>query len=470
MKVLNIYVYFVVFFAFAEILTAQSIAEPLQNLLSFEEYLGFVKQHHPLVKQANLVLEQGEANLLKARGGFDPKVEVDYDRKKFKDIEYYDQLNATFKIPTWYGVEFKADFEENTGAFLNPNLNVPEGGLYSAGVSFSLAQGFLMNERMASLKKAKFFREQTQADRNLLVNTIIFNASKAYFKWVQATIEQQIYNEFLKNASIRLEAVNQSVAAGDKAAIDITEARIAKQNRALALEAASLKRRKAALEVGTFLWLNDVPLTLQENIRPLQPEVSSLQASLMLDGITNMDALLVSHPKLLSLDAKIDVLEIDKRLKQNKLLPKLDLQYNFLSQEADQFSAFTAANYKAFVNFSIPIFLRKERGDLRLATIKIKDAAFERAAIQLTLKNKIDAIAAEISSLNTQNNMVATIVEDYQTLVNAEERKFFLGESSLFLINSREQKLIDAQLKQNQISIKALKATAQLYNVLGRDI
>ena len=85
------------------------------EILTFEEFLGFVKKHHPLVKQANLTLSIGEANLLKARGGFDPKIEVDYDRKKFKDIEYYDLLNSTFKIPTWYGVELKANFEQNSG-------------------------------------------------------------------------------------------------------------------------------------------------------------------------------------------------------------------------------------------------------------------------------------------------------------------------------------------------------------------
>ena len=31
-----------------------------------------------------------------------------YNTKEFKNTEYYDELNAAFKIPTWYGVEFKA--------------------------------------------------------------------------------------------------------------------------------------------------------------------------------------------------------------------------------------------------------------------------------------------------------------------------------------------------------------------------
>ncbi|WP_025742213.1 TolC family protein [Aquimarina pacifica] len=465
MKTLIIYVF--ALFAFTKTGWTQNIEGSQNQILSFEEYLGFVKTHHPLMKQANLILSTGEARLLKSRGGFDPKIEVDYDRKKFKETEYFDQLNATFKIPTWYGIEFKANFEENTGEFLNPSATVPDDGLYSAGISFSLAQGFLINERMASLKKARFFREQTKADRDLLVNTILFEASKAYFDWLEATNEQLIYESFLENATTRLKAVERSVDLGEKAAIDITESRITLQTRQLNLEAAKLKRQKAALIVSTYLWLNDIPMEIQENVVPVLPELVTLETSLLLDDISNRAAALENHPKILSLEAKIDQLTIDRSLKLNKLLPKIDLQYNFLSPEYNDINTFNTANYKAFVNVSFPLFLRKERGDLKLASIKIQDANFERVSASLNIQNKIDAVNAEIQSIATQNELINNIVKDYVAMVQAEERKFFMGESSLFLINSREQKLIDARLKENALLIKQRIATASLYNALG---
>jgi hypothetical protein len=52
-----------------------------------------------------------------ARGAFDPKIAVDFD-KKTKDTEYYSILNSSFKIPT-YGIEIKAGFEQNEGYYLN---------------------------------------------------------------------------------------------------------------------------------------------------------------------------------------------------------------------------------------------------------------------------------------------------------------------------------------------------------------
>ncbi len=443
------------------------VGQEINQTLTFEEYLGYVKEHHPLMKQANLTLSIGEANMLRARGGFDPKVEVDYDRKKFKNTEYYDLLNATFKIPTWYGIEFKANFEENSGQFLNPGLKVPEDGLYSAGVSLSLAQGFLTNERMASLKQAKYFIRQSQADRDFLVNEILYKASLAYFEWVEATREQQIFTTFLENAKIRLNAIKRSVEEGDKAAIDFTEAKILMQNRELDLEMSKLKSRKAELNTSNYLWINNIPLELEENVIPEQPSINVLESVLIIEGITNLEELAKSHPKIRSLNAKIEGLLVDRNLKRNKLLPKVDLQYNFLSQEYEQLNSFNLDNYKAFVNVSFPILLRKERGDLKLANYKIESTEFEQVSAGLIIANKITAINYEISSLELQNTLIKDMVKDYETLVKAEERKFFLGESSVFLINNREQKLLEAQLKENSLLIKQLVATASLFNALG---
>ena len=436
--------------------------------MTYEQYIDYVKQFHPLVKQADLKLLEGASEVLKARGGFDPKLEIDINEKQFKNTEYFDQLNATLKIPTWYGIEFKANFEENTGAFLNPELTVPDGGLYSAGVSLSLAQDLLINDRMATLKKAKFLRSQTQAERQLLINEILFDASEAYFNWLKASVERQIYLDFLDNAQIRFDAVKRSVVSGDKAAIDSVEAKITLNNRLLNLEMANLKQRKAALKASNFLWVDDLPLELREDVEPVVPENELVRNTLLVDPSIANEQLLEEHPKLLALDNKIGGLRVDRNLKRNKLLPRVDLEYNFLSEFGDQINTFNTQNYKAMVNFSVPLFLRKERGDLKLSNIKLQDANYDRLSVQLDLRNKVDAAMFEMESLESQLGTMTIIVSDYERLVRAEDRKFTLGESSLFLINTREQKLIDARLKENKIRTEQFMATAQLFRVSGR--
>lgn len=459
--------YLTCFLLFIGVFLHGQIAED-SVILRFDEYLGYVKKYHPIAKQAQLTLAIGQANLMKARGGFDPKIEVDYDRKQFKGTEYYDRLNATFKIPTWYGIALKGNFEQNDGAFLNPVETVPIDGLYSAGVSMSIGQGFWINERMATLKQAKYFREQTKADRDLLVNQILFQASLAYFDWLKAFNEASIYKNFLANASIRFEGTKKRAVSGDIAAIDTVEAKIAFQNRALSLEQAKVKLMKRSLELSNFLWMNDdIPVELQTNVIPDTNINADIDTTLEILGKPLDSFTIANHPKLKSLGFKIEGLRVNKNLKANKLLPKIDLEYNFLTETPEFINSYETNQYKGGITFRLPLFLRKERGDLKLAKFKLLDAKYDFDNAQVALQNKIVAIYRELESFETQNLLINNIVTNYNTLLNAEERKFSFGESSLFLINSRETKLIDAELKQIAVRNKFYRTKAKLFNSLA---
>ncbi|WP_418639319.1 TolC family protein [Winogradskyella sp.] len=445
-----------------------SQTEDLSNVLRFDEYLGFVKKFHPIVKQAELVIDESQAKLLKSRGAFDPKIEVDYNRKKFKNTAYYDRLNGTFKIPTWYGVELKASFDDNSGQYLNPEALVPDDGLYSAGVSVSLAQGLFINNRMAALKQAKLFREQAKTDRDIYVNNILFEASLVYFEWLQAYNELTLYETILVNAQLRYTGVQKGVEVGENAEIDATEARIAVNNRKLGLEQSKVKLMKAALELSNFLWLeNNIPVELQPNIIPDVNTEPIVDATFNINQLRDQDMLLDEHPKMMSLGYKLESLEVDKRLKASKLLPKINAEYNFLTETPDVARTFNTAEYKGGLNVSFPLFLRKERGDLKLAKIKMQDTEFEINATRVSLENKITALKQELESYVTQNEITTEMVSDYQRMLQAEERKFQLGESSLFLVNSRESKLIDGQLKAIEIQNKFFSTKAKLFNSLA---
>lgn len=443
-------------------------AQDSTSVITLSEYLGYVKAFHPVVKQANLVIDESEAKLLKARGAFDPKLEVDYDKKEFKNTEYYDKLNAAFKIPTWYGIELKGNFEENEGAFLSPEHSLPEDGLYSVGVSVSVARGLLINKRMAMLKQSKMFIKQAQADRQLLVNDILYEATITYFNWLKTYNEKRVYENFLVNAKIRFDGIKKSYEVGEMPAIDTLEARIALNDRKLNLEKSRIKYVKSSLELSNFLWLNEnTPIEIKDNTIPdvntLQSVDFTLNTSVL--NIENLD--LNTHPKLESLDFKLQSLDIERRLKLNNLLPKIDLQYNFLSQTPDISRSFSTSAYKSGLNISFPLFLRKERGELKLAQLKIQDVNFQIETTKVTLQNKINAITQELDSYISQNEITRVIVDDYGTMLKAEERKFFLGESSLFLVNTRESKLIDAKLKAISLENMFFNTKAALFNVFA---
>jgi outer membrane protein TolC len=442
----------------------QNAQNNLLNTLSLSEYLSYVKNYHPIVKQANLVINTSEAELLKARGAFDPKIEVDFDEKLFKETTYYNKLNGAFKIPTWYGVEFKANFEQNEGLFLNSENELPLEGLYSAGVSVSLARGLLTNERMTALKQAKFFLNQAKEDQQVLVNTILHDASLAYFNWLKTYNERRVYASFLNNAKVRFEGTKRAFQEGEKPAIDTLEAGITLNSRRLNLEKANIQLIKSSLELSNYLWLNgNTPIELKENMIPDLNTVDTIDKTFNIALFNNENFNIENHPKIKSLGYKIQSLAVNKRLKMNNLLPKIDFQYNFLSPNGTQINALNTNNYKTGLNFSMPIFIRKERGDLKLASVKLQDKKLENDAAKVIIKNKINAIQQELASYILQNDFTFKIVRDYDVLLKAEERKFFLGESSLFLVNYREEKYIDSKLKAIGLENAFFKAKASLF-------
>ena len=59
------------------------------------------------------------------------------------------------------------------------------------------------------------------------------------------------------------------------------------------------------------------------------------------------------------------------------------------------------------------------------------------------------------------------MVINYQSLLDAETEKFRVGESSIFLLNSREQKLIEAQMKLNKLQSEFQKLKWKLRGANG---
>jgi outer membrane protein TolC len=441
--------------------------ELLDPTMTLSEFLSYVRKFHPIVKQANLIITESDVKRLKSRGAFDPKLEVDYDTKQFKSKEYYDKLNASFKVPVWYGIGVKANYENNDGDYLNPENNVPNNGLYGLGITASIGGGMFMNERMAAVKQAKNYQKQALEERKILVNKILFDAANTYFDWLQFYNEKNLQDSFLLNSELRFTAIKSGFISGEMAAIDTLEANITVNNRKLNLEKSTIKYLKSTLQLSTYLWLeNNIPVELNSVIAPDTLTINKVDAVLKTPIIQTVAFDIKDHPKLKALSFKAENLEIDRKLKFNNLLPKIDAQYNFISESFGDNDALGFDNYKAGVKVSVPIFLRKERSDLKLAKIKIEALNYERTTQEITISNKIIALQQELVSFEKQIDYSTVLVKDYNTLFRAEQRKFILGESSVFYVNIRESKLMESELKYIKLINSFFKTKAKLYNSL----
>ena len=148
------------------------------------------------------------------------------------------------------------------------------------------------------------------------------------------------------------------------------------------------------------------------------------------------------------------------------ILPKIDLVYSYLS-EPSYLDDYKFQDYKVGLNFAFPLFLRKERGSLKLAKFKVQDAQLDLDLERVQLNNKIKAQQIEIQSLLKQKNIISDLVKDNNTMLTSEDRLFSFGESSIFLINSRENNLVSAQLSQLAIENRFFESNASLFKIMA---
>ncbi len=436
------------------VMSFYSIALLAQNnsCLSYEYFIRIVQQNHPIALQANIALKSAEAKILKARGEFDPYVFGNLNNKNFDDKNYFKKLEGGLKIPTWYGVEFNSKITQNSGTYLNPENNVPSEGLLQAGISVNLAQGLIIDKRRSVLRQAQLLATASEYDRILMLNDLLYVAANDYWKWVKAWHKKQLYDEVIALSKSRFEGVKTSYFGGDKPAIDTVEAMLQFQNWEIKRNEQSFEEIKARLQLSNHLW--------NEALEPL--EILDNQTPCLLSDITpplpiqkaELDSLLANtynNPKVESYKFQIQALELEKRYRADLLKPKITINYNFLSPATEWNSLdpyLQTENNKWGITMSYPIPSRKQRADVRLSQFKLETTQLKQNQVQLEVENKLKTYFQEQQVAFNQNILLNNTITNYQRLLSGEKSRFNNGESSLFLINSRESKLIEAKLKQ----------------------
>lgn len=437
--------------------------------IDFDYYMSVVKSHHPIARAAQLQIEKGNAEVRTARGYFDPKLDAGIKQKYFDGKEYYDLSDGKLKIPTWFGVEFEGGYEQNEGIFLNPQNNVPNAGLWYAGISVPLGEGLFIDKRRAMLRKAQIFQQSTTAERDKLLNELFYESAKAYWDWFEAYNKLSIFQEALELANARFEFVKTSARVGDSPNIDTLESSIQVQNRQLFLQQAQLEFANQTANLSVFLWLEgSIPLQIETGSIPqLSNDIMATEVDNAL--FSQIDTLINNHPEILLYQFKLDKLNIEERWRREQIKPDLNLKYNPIAEAVDNnpLSEYSVNNYTWGLQFSFPLFLRKERGQLNFIKLEQQETTLEYELKRQSLVNKARMALNDWSTSKDLHDLYSQTTTDYFGLLSGERRLFEIGESSLFLVNRRELGYINARLKLLELLTKNQKAQAKTAFALG---
>ncbi len=443
--------------------------------LEYPSFRQQVLENHPLARHADLYRDQASAMLLRAKGGFDPKAYGEHFGKNFNGKTYFQYTEAGLKIPTWAGLEFKGAYNLASGSFLNSENRLPEKGQASFGLNWTLGQGLLFDERRAGLQFARAGLEMGDAERLAARNDLMLEAAKTYWTWNFADNAVGIIEDALRQAEIRHDGLRQSFQQGERSAFDTLETFIQVQNRQVELQFARVDAQNAALALTVFLWDAENQVLTPENI-PAAPALltAEIGAGMPSDVESLRQTALAQHPELRLYQVKLRQLETERRLKNEKRKPVLDVSYNLLGNNWQFFPtasvegpAMLANDVKWGLDFSYPLLNRKARGDWQLTQLKIVQTELELQQKRQTVEIKVQQYANDLVNLRAQAVLFRDVTANYRRLLDGENEKFFLGESSIFLVNTREQRWLDAQLKYLKLLSELRKAEAGLQWAAG---
>ena len=439
--------------------------------LDLETFMLMVIKNHPVAKQANLLPEQARQELRMARGAFDPKLESSWDVKNFDNKDYYDIFNTTLKVPTWFPVDPKISVDRNFGEFINPENSIPLDDDFrqvTAGLSLPIGKGLIIDNRRAAVKQARLLASINAAEQVKVINKLLLEASKEYWNWYYSYFNFRLVEFSLGISQQIYDFVQIDFEFGEAAAVDTIQAAITLQNRQIDRQAALIDFQNAGLMLSNYLWgENELPLQLAAYHLPEYNDLFDV----MSEGQPEMDTLLISalqrHPELQKLNFKLDQLQVDLQLARENLKPQLDVNYNLINSPINSNGEFTEVrvrnNYKFGIDFSIPIFLRKERGKVEQSKIKISETTYEREVKEREIVNGIQSAFFSLDNSRQMLDILNISVENYSALLDAELFNLEVGESDLFKINFQQDKLLEAQVKLLKMKAEVEKAKLLLY-------
>ena len=439
--------------------------------LSPSEMIQIVLSYHPIAKQADIHVQKSKAALLTARGAFDPELQAMSAEKIFGGVKYYNSFSPSITIPTWYGVELTAGMAFLEGDRANPSESAGQSSFL--GISVPLAKNLLMDKRRAALKTASIYRDLSEVEKNAMLINLKLEAYSAYWKWVKSYEVFKIASEAVVVNEKRLSFVRSAFLLGERPAIDTTESWAQLQSMQYLQNDASMQLQNARIELSLYLWQpNNAPYTLQEDVIPqkgllVQP-VSSRPIPSLEDLLRQAN---LAHPKILSFTYKMKEAEINRQLKFQDLLPSLKLKYNQLGKGYNILKTAGAPwienNYQLGFSLSMPLRLSEGRGGYRMAKLKLMETSLQQDYAKATVSNKIITIFNELLAFKKQVEIQSLAYQNYMLLQKGELLRFSNGESSLFFVNSRENKTLEVAQKLAELKCKYFETEMKLQWAAG---
>jgi len=430
--------------------------------LALDRFLAMVLRSNPEVQSIQLEDDRAAAMLLDARGGFDPRLASGYEFKTKDDKDKLNVLRSGLSLPFNLPLSpsLTLDYRRGLGSSIDPSVSTSDFGETRFGIEFSPLQGITTDKRRAKLRKARLEPRRADAVQATRRNLLLLDATQAYLTWTQASQVLQVNRDLLDLASRRQSLITRRARVGEEAAIDSVEAELAAVSRQGKVADATRKAEQAATKLAVFLWEQDgTPMTFDFEA----PETAELLSGPVLveDSLRAPEAIATAldrRPELQEIDLKLRQTRIQQRLARAELRPDIKLEAQAVSYDD---TPANISDVKLGLKLDQSLFFRGNRSAVETAEIETLQIDLKRDLTERKVTADVEAALIGIRQARRRVDAAERRVQLARRLQQAEQRRFELGESTLFLLNQREQAFAEARIERIEARIEVRRAQAE---------
>lgn len=426
-----------------------ALAERADGALGLGEVLQAVAWRYPLLGQAELERDVADARRLAALGAFDLTLR---GRAEYQPNGYYvnHALDAWAEQRTGlWGASVFGGYRLGVGDF-DPTWDgkrvTNHGGEVRVGLRVPLLQDGAIDLARRDLYQAEAGVELAAAEVELRRLEYLREAARAYWGWVAAGQRLEVAEELLRLARQRQAQVAGRVQAGDLPALE-------------GLDNERLVVRRSGLVAGALRAFEQAGLALALFLRdgegrPVVPGRERLPAGIPASALPDprgveRDVLqaLELHPGLRALEHEERRLLVERRYAENRALPQLDLRL-VASQDLDRRRpSETKGEFElgAGLELGFPVQRRAAEGRRLEAEARLAQLELRRGLLRDRLALGVRDAASALRAAHERVEQGRRDVELAGLLAQAERRSFELGNTTVLVLNLREEAAAEAR-------------------------
>jgi outer membrane protein TolC len=468
--------------------------------LSLRDYLELVLANNTEIAIQKLTIETPKNAITRALGRFDPAVVTTFrstrtvspTSSQLEGAQTLSQLTQplsfayqqTLETGTTYTIGFSGNKRSTNSAFatVNPSIN--------ASLDFSVTQPLLRNfgsyvNRLQVLVAESRLRQSRFDLENQLLR-LLAQAETIYWNVVDARENLRVNQESLRLAEALLQRSERELELGAISPLDIFQPQ---QNRAIAEIAVTQSTYRLAQAVDALRQqigadldpdFRDMPIVLTEPVVPQEAEEP-------IDKEMMVELALRQRPDLRSALTSLEIDDLNYQSAKNFLKPDLSLTMSYsaaglggtffeplgggafrpipggLGDALNQVFGFNFPTYGFALSLRLPIRDRASVANLADAAVSKRLNSLRARQVEQQIRLEVLNAVNNVESSRARLKLAQLSVDFAQKRLDAEQKKYDLGVTTIFFLLDAQNRLAEAQ---SQLVTEASQYRRNLTNLL----